>query len=1072
MKIWLINHYATSQFRDLAGRHYWFAKELKGRGHDVCVFCATTFLNSGGRVETGGRPLAVKRAGGVPFIFVKTTFSSGNGAGRVYSWAQFYMNLFPAAAAYAGKYGKPDVLVASSVHPLTMVAGIQIAKRMRIPCICEVRDLWPEAIFRFGKAKEESLLGQALIRGEHWIYRHADALVFTKEGDTDYLKERRWMAGQGGDIGDGKCHYINNGIDLAGFERRARKERLDDRDLEGGKFNVVYTGTLRPINHAGGLLDAAKAISRQKGYGDVQFLVYGDGVELPALRRRVQEEGIGNVKLKGFVERRYIPYILSRSSVNVLNYAQGQYNWSRGCSSNKLFEYMASGRPILSTVRMGYSLVQRYGCGVELDEDTPQALAGQVMRFHDMGAAEYAQIGQNAKNAARDFDFQVLTDKLEEVVKSVQGTYRNSDGNSNNNSRKSRSRNRDLSRNPYKSIELIRSLWKEYGAAWAVYRGLYSGKLWLLSHVEGAERLFEHKAGCPFRLDAFSVDIKRIGELLRALPGQGQQALLKEADGACQGRLNGFSAIALDYGSPIDWQLDPLTGKGCSIKDKWYRIPDFDPGRGDIKVVWEASRFSHFLTLARAFLLSGDGKYYRAFSSQLDGWVRGNPYPYGANFKCGQECAIRMVNGLLAYTAFHNAGMAGGRDRRNIKILILRCYRKILGNFFYANKCMGNNHTILELAGMAVGAWCCREQGRLAYAYRMLEGAVDMQFTDDGGYTQHSFNYMRLALQGLEVALSAGSGWQPGGKCRGKVLAAARLMYQCQDASGDMPNYGANDGALAFPATPCGYRDFRPVINAVCALAAGRRTYEAGPYDEELLWFGGGREYPVQCTRRSSRAFGQAGLYTLRGGASWAMVVLNDYHSRPSHMDQLHLDVWAGGVNVLCDGGTYSYASDLGRALAGNSAHNTVVYSGGAQMGVHGAFLVYGWTRRGRVSHTKSRFYGEVASRNGYVHRRTVEATRRGYRVTDRVEGGGRFAVLFHTPCEVTESGGAFELSAGGRRKKAVQDQILCGRGGGQRVQEPVLFENGAGHLHLVPIVRGRRYCYRDRNPGPELARN
>ncbi|MDO7204761.1 hypothetical protein Q5M85_12030 [Paraclostridium bifermentans] len=48
-----------------------------------------------------------------------------------------------------------------------MLAGIQVAKKLKVPCICEIRDLWPEAIFAFNKSKENSILGKALIAGEH-----------------------------------------------------------------------------------------------------------------------------------------------------------------------------------------------------------------------------------------------------------------------------------------------------------------------------------------------------------------------------------------------------------------------------------------------------------------------------------------------------------------------------------------------------------------------------------------------------------------------------------------------------------------------------------------------------------------------------------------------------------------------------------------------------------------------------------------------------------------------------------------------------------------------------------------
>jgi len=414
-----MNHYATQMMKDRAGRHYWFAKKLKERGYEVSVFCASTFLKDNKKIDMRGKRSRVVKVDGIPFAVVDTPKYAGNGVGRVLNMANFAKNLIPTAKAYAKRTKKPDVIIASSVHPLTMVAGIIIARKLKVPCICEIRDLWPEAIFTYGKAKETAPLGKIMVAGEHWIYKKADALIFTKEGDTDYLKEKGWTTGQGGDISLSKCHYINNGIDLAAHEEKVNSEKLDDLELLEDGFNVVYAGVIRPVNKVDNILECAKLVQNKKGYEDVRFLVYGDGSELESLRKKADVEHIDNVKLKGFVERRYMPYILSKSSVNLLNYTQDGYNWSRGNSSNKLFEYMASGKPVISTVRMGYSIIQKYQCGIELDECTPEALAEAVMIFHDMPEEERKSYGDNAKRGARDFDFGVLTDRLEEVIKEV-----------------------------------------------------------------------------------------------------------------------------------------------------------------------------------------------------------------------------------------------------------------------------------------------------------------------------------------------------------------------------------------------------------------------------------------------------------------------------------------------------------------------------------------------------------------------------------------------------------------------------------------------------------------------------
>lgn len=416
-KVWIMNHYAADMYRDKAGRHYWFAKKLKERGYSPVVFCANTFHNKAEQIDTKGKKICVKKDDGIPYVFVKTVPSMGNGLDRVRNMFGFYRHLFPAAKMYAKKYGKPDVIIASSVHPLTMVAGIQLARRMRIPCICEIRDLWPEAIFAFGKVKENSLLGKILTTGEHWIYKNADALIFTKEGDHDYLIEQGWTTEQGGNVDLKKCYYINNGVNIEAFEESIRSIKMKDEDLEkSDKFNVTYAGMLRPVNNVGQMLDAAKLL---KDEPDIQFLIYGSGSQLEELKERVEREKITNVKMKGFVERKYIPYILSKSNVNILNYSQSQYNWSRGNSSNKLFEYLASGKPVISTVKMGYDIIERYQCGMSIEQCNARNLAKSIRNMKRMQEEEYERYCLNAKKAASNFDFNVLTEKLTEVIESV-----------------------------------------------------------------------------------------------------------------------------------------------------------------------------------------------------------------------------------------------------------------------------------------------------------------------------------------------------------------------------------------------------------------------------------------------------------------------------------------------------------------------------------------------------------------------------------------------------------------------------------------------------------------------------
>lgn len=415
-RIWFFNHYATEMFFDEAGRHYWFSKELFRRGYEPTVFTASTFLRNSDVVNTGKSTFLVEEGECVPFVFVKTPVYNDNGIQRIANISAFFRRLPSVARSYAASHGTPDVIIASSPHPLTLAAGIRVAKQFGVPCIGEIRDLWPETLFAHGVASEKSAMGRILNAGEHWLYRHADALIFTKEGDVDHLKEQGWDRQSGGDIDLEHCHYINNGVDITEFDERSCTEQLKDEDLSSGLFNVVYTGAIRPTNDVSRLVDVAEILRDNR---DVRILVYGDGSEREALASRAQNEGFDNIIFKGAVARKQVPYILKNASANLLNYSQSKYNWKRGNSSNKLFEYFASGKPVISSVQMGYCPLAKYDCGFVAHGDSAEALAKEILRVKDMPADDYKRMCYRAREAAYDFDVPTLTAKLIEVIESV-----------------------------------------------------------------------------------------------------------------------------------------------------------------------------------------------------------------------------------------------------------------------------------------------------------------------------------------------------------------------------------------------------------------------------------------------------------------------------------------------------------------------------------------------------------------------------------------------------------------------------------------------------------------------------
>ena len=114
---------------------------------------------------------------------------------------------------------------------------------------------------------------------------------------------------------------------------------------------------------------------------------------------------------------------------------------------------------------------------------------------------------------------------------------------------------------------------------------------------------------------------------------------LDEAGRICRHRFDLLGYKDLDFGTPIDWHLDPVHGKRAPRKP-WRQIPflDFDQV-GDHKIIWELNRHQHLVTLAQAGFRD-------EILAQWTHWQSENPYPIGINWASALEVAFRALSWL------------------------------------------------------------------------------------------------------------------------------------------------------------------------------------------------------------------------------------------------------------------------------------------------------------------------------------------------------------------------------------------------------------------------------------------
>lgn len=454
-----------------------------------------------------------------------------------------------------------------------------------------------------------------------------------------------------------------------------------------------------------------------------------------------------------------------------------------------------------------------------------------------------------------------------------------------------------------------------------------------------------------------------------------------------------------------DWHANPFTGNRIVATEPWFTLPDFDAAGGDIKAVWEASRFDWLLAMAQRAAL-GDGEELARLNAWLDSWVLANPPYFGANWKCGQEASIRVMHLALA-------AMLSGQEARPMPGLVelVRLHlRRIAPTVSYA-VAQQNNHGTSEAAALFIGgSWLgahgdAEAAGWARTGHRLLEEGARTLIAADGSFSQHSLVYHRLMLDTYALAETWRRRWRLppfSTRLRARLAAATLWLQQFVDrASGDGPNFGANDGAQLMVLTDADTRDFRSSLQWAAALFCDARAFaEPGPWDQTFAWLGLPQS-AVVLPAPESRTFDQGGTHILRRGETAAYLRYPRFRFRPGQADALHVDLWHEGRNVLRDGGTYAYsASPEDRAyFSGPASHNTVQFDGRDQMPRLGRFLFAAWLKPCQVESVRE--VGDLTSAgagyrdcHGATHHRRIKLRDRELICTDRLGGTARTATL------------------------------------------------------------------------------
>lgn len=420
-------------------------------------------------------------------------------------------------------------------------------------------------------------------------------------------------------------------------------------------------------------------------------------------------------------------------------------------------------------------------------------------------------------------------------------------------------------------------------------------------------------------------------QLAEALGESGKAILLKEADEIVSGKIFVFGESVL-----LDFNHNQNLQHWTAYESNHKLLLSFSFLHHDIKFLWEPARFAFAFILGRAWYLTQDDRYAEAFWKYFESFMQNNPANLGPHWMNGQEVAIRMMAFVWAYHVFESAAATSAARSAALRQAIYQHANRIPATLVYARS-QNNNHLLTEAAAIYTAGLFFKKSNWRKTGWLWINWAFQNQIGDYGEYIQHSTNYHRVMLQ---TALWVNFIKQDvffASTTQSLARSTHWLFSLVDNASGLVPNLGANDGALIFSLSATPYDDFRPTVQAA-ARAFLRNSLTSGIWDEMSIWFG---------LKAASRESDSDAYLTdnLRGKNSWAYLRTSHFMSRLAHMDQLHVDLWWRGLNIAQDAGTYLYnaESPWDNPLVTTRVHNTVTVDDKDQMTRSGRFLVLDW---------------------------------------------------------------------------------------------------------------------------------
>jgi colanic acid biosynthesis glycosyl transferase WcaI len=338
----------------------------------------------------------------------RSFFGKGTILQRLFDFALFYV----AAMFKALRVPRPDVVLCLTTPPFIVTVGwlLRVVRGCRLVYL--VMDLYPDVPVACGMMKADGLLTRLLERVNRFCLRRADRTVVLGRCMRERVEEKI-----------GAADHVRLVTPWASTEEitpvAPEENRFRAEQGWAEKFVVAYCGNFGLGHDMDTILAAVEELSAEEG---TLFAFVGGGARLEDVRRRVAQQGLGNVCILPYQERERLGEMLAAADVQLISMRNGTEGL---IVPSKLYGIMAAGRPAVFVGPAGSEVartIREHECGAVVECGDVAGLVARLrwLRAHPEGAAER---GRRARAALEEhYEREGCCRRLMDVLAEAAGT--------------------------------------------------------------------------------------------------------------------------------------------------------------------------------------------------------------------------------------------------------------------------------------------------------------------------------------------------------------------------------------------------------------------------------------------------------------------------------------------------------------------------------------------------------------------------------------------------------------------------------------------------------------------------